>query len=332
MSESQSRVMREKSTSGTMQRGNGAIFHGLLYIDRAQQKNVNLRGSADPLDVYLRCAALCAKSVAYHGHDFRLVTNDKSLIEERLADLGIGSINILEQKFSLDVPNNARFRSAHFKLELYNQLGSGRFGDQVGVIDIDSVMINPIDLPQLTEGTLLAYDITDQVVQQFGHDLVRSDIERINGNNLTRVRWFGGEFLFGHSESFRELAAAVFELWPTYVRHIHDLHHASDEMPVAAAIPKTGLQLIDAGHLVVRWWTARTYFEQMPFESAITRSVLHLPSDKTFLSECAEIEFCPERFIFQFRQAARGKLFRRRVFNTAETLLGRKRKYVARLS
>jgi hypothetical protein len=59
---------------------------------------------------------------------------------------------------------------------------------------------------------------------------------------------------------------------------------------------------------------------------------LHLPSDKRFLAKFADNGFRPNEFIAQFKWAARGKLFRRRVFNVAEILLYGKKKYVARLS
>ena len=142
----------------------------------------------------------------------------------------------------------------------------------------------------------------------------------MSGTNLSECRWFGGEFLFGHAESFRRLAASVFRIWPNYIQNVDDIHNVGDELLVAAAISSTNLEIVDGGQLgfVVRWWTARTTFKQMAFEAAVTRSILHLPSDKKFLAESADIEFSPENFITQFRRAARTKLFRRRLFNMVE--------------
>lgn len=317
-----------------MQQPQNPIFYGLLYVDKKQQKNPNLRGGADPLDVYLRCASLCARSIAYHGYSFRLVTNNRAWIERRLRELGVTPMDILEQDFALSVPENVGFRAAHFKLELYRLLGSGRFGDHIGVIDIDSVMTGPVDFPPFSPGAILVYDITDQICEEFGSGVVRSDLERVSGTNLSECRWFGGEFLFGHAESFRRLAASVFRIWPNYIQNVDDLHNVGDELLVAAAISSTNLEIVDGGQLgfVVRWWTARTTFKQMAFEAAVTRSILHLPSDKKFLAKSADIEFSPENFITQFRRAARAKLFWRRLFNMLELLLRRKRKYVAHLS
>ncbi len=309
------------------------IFYGLLYIDKEQKENPNIKGKGTPFDIYLRCANLCAKSVAYHGYKFRLVTNDKSQVEARLRLLGAKQIDVLEQKFTLIVPGNLKFRAAHFKLELYRLLGSGSYGNEVGVIDIDSVMTGPINFPSFSPETLLAYDITNQVCEDFGRTVVCSDLERLIGRNLSECRWFGGEFIFGNAESFRSLAASVFKLWPKYIENVSDLHHVGDEMIVAAAIVSSNLTVIDGGKLgfVARWWTARTNFKQLPFQDVVGRSILHLPSDKQFLAKISEMEFCPEDFTAQFKREARGKLFRRRLFNMAQMLLPRRRKYVGDL-
>src|SRR5262245_8509181 len=105
-----------------MQHRPDPIFYGLLYVDKTGEKNPNVKGGGDPLDVYLRCASLCARSIAYHGYKFRLVTNNRAGIERRLVELGITQLNVLEQEFTLPVPKNLKFRAAHFKLELYKLL------------------------------------------------------------------------------------------------------------------------------------------------------------------------------------------------------------------
>ena len=310
------------------------IFYGLLYVDVDQKRNPNIRDAGDPLDIYLRCASLCARSVAYHGYSFRLVTNEKCRIQQRLRDLSIAGMEILQQQFTLSVPEDVKFRAAHFKLELYSILGSGCFGDHVGVVDIDSVMTGPINFPPLPPGTILGYDITDQVLPEYGRETVSSDLERVSGTHLSECRWLGGEFLFGHAESFRRLADSVFQIWPKYIQSMEDLHHVGDEMLVSASIANASLDLLDAGQLgfVVRWWTARTNFRQMPFDKVSKRSILHLPSDKGFLARFANDQFCPKRFLTEFKRAARAKLFRRKLYNLVDIILHRKRKYVASLS
>ena len=318
----------------TMQQGPKPTFYGLLYVDENQQGNTNIRGRGDQLDIYLHCAALCARSIAYHGYNFQLVTNERPRIERRMRQLGVAQIDVIEKNFALTVPKNLQFRAAHFKLELYKFLGSGCFGVHVGVVDIDCVMTGPINFPSLPPGTVLAYDITDQIIGEYGRARVLSDLERVGGRYLPECRWFGGEFLFGHAESFQRLAASAFRLWPIYIEHIGELHHVGDEMLVAAAIFDANLNVMDAGRLglVARWWTARTNFKQMPFDAIMGRSILHLPADKRFLAASACVPFCPRDFIQRFRRVARSKLFRRKLLNVAELLLGRREKYVARIS
>ena len=213
-----------------MQQRPNPIFYGLLYVDKRQRKTPNIRGEGDPFDVYLRCASLCAKSVAYQGYKFRLVTNNKARVERRLRELGVRQMDVLEEKFALSVPENVKFRAAHFKFELYRLLGSGCYGDHVGVIDIDSVMTASIDFPPFSPGTILVYDITDQLLEEFGSGGVRSDLERVIGGNLSECRWFGGEFIFGHADSFRELAASAFRLWPKYIQNVGDLDRKSTRL------------------------------------------------------------------------------------------------------
>lgn len=195
-------------------------------------------------------------------------------------------------------------------------------------------MTGPINFPSLPPGTVLAYDITDQIIGEYGRDRVQSDLERVSGTYLPECRWFGGEFLFGHAESFQRLAASAFRLWPSYIEHIGELHHVGDEMLVAAAIFDANLNVMDAGRLglVARWWTARTNFKQLPFDAIMGRSILHFPADKRFLAASACVPFSPRDFVQRFRRVARSKLFRRRLLNVAELLLGRREKYVARIS
>src|SRR5262249_41181652 len=144
---------------------------------------------------------------------------------------------------------NIQFRSAHFKLELYGCLGSGQFGDHVGVIDTDCVMTKPIDFPLLSPGLIMNYDITDHIVSEYGRDRMRLALERVSGTRLSKYSWFGGEFLYGHAESFRILTDAVMQLWPRYLQHIGGLLHVGDEMVLAASVPKTNLRQLDAGSM-----------------------------------------------------------------------------------
>ncbi|MBF6571139.1 MAG: FkbM family methyltransferase [Candidatus Binataceae bacterium] len=108
------------------------VFHGLLYIDERETYHVNLKGRHNDIDIYLRCAALCASSVRYHGCIFRLITNNRAYVQRRLAALQIPQCEVVEPRVTLDVPRGIRFYGAHFKIEVYTLFGKRAFGDWQG--------------------------------------------------------------------------------------------------------------------------------------------------------------------------------------------------------
>jgi hypothetical protein len=69
------------------------IFVWLLLVDNGNQERPNIK-NGDPYDVYLSCAVLCAKSVAYHGYQYIRVTNNASYFKdksERSFDRGVNN-------------------------------------------------------------------------------------------------------------------------------------------------------------------------------------------------------------------------------------------------
>ena len=119
-----------------------------FFIAGYQESHANLKAKAgDPLDVYLLCAALCAASLASSGGTFSLVTNNASRLRAKCAALGIAKLEIIEFQFVWEVPEGIPFYSAHFKLELIEALGTGRFGESAALVDVDTVLWRPFDLP-----------------------------------------------------------------------------------------------------------------------------------------------------------------------------------------
>src|SRR5262245_19076090 len=94
-------------------------YYGLLYIDEACNRNTNLGDGGDPVDVYLRCASLCAKAFRSAGGSFCLVTNDAGEIQRRQERLQLGDLPIVNFEFLLQVPQGIPFYLAHFKLDLF---------------------------------------------------------------------------------------------------------------------------------------------------------------------------------------------------------------------
>ena len=88
-------------------------FYGLLHIDRRRNLDANLKWTADPIDIYVSCAALAAKSARANGISFGLFTNEPDFVHSRLGRLGFEHFNIVELQSPRDVPRVKNFYSAH---------------------------------------------------------------------------------------------------------------------------------------------------------------------------------------------------------------------------
>jgi hypothetical protein len=313
-------------------------FIGLLYINPDQEQSVNIKDpTVNPIDVYLGCAALCASSAKAAGHRFSLVTNERALVLHRLANAGFRDVSVISFNFRWDVPKNVPFYSAHFKLELIEAIATGQFGDQVGLIDIDTVFINPLrDWGDALNGSLKVYDISDQIFPHFGFDLVRHDLERVSACSLDNPRWYGGEFFVGDKAGFGRLNELIAPCWERYKRDVGAFHHTGDEMIMSAALNlavQKGLRVVDVGPLreVARWWSWRTGFRQRSFDEVKISSILHLPADKEFLATQARHSYDPASFLVSYERYARPRLFVRRVFEALSFSREKPRKYVGAL-
>lgn len=319
-----------------MQPSEGTKLYGLLHV-APYRAHANLRSAAaDPIDVYLQCASLCAASVAAAGGSFALITNDAERLEKRRQALGLGGPEFVEQQFHWPVPPGIAFYSAHFKLEVIEAFAAGAFGDLVGLIDIDTVLVRPLRLGALPDGALAVYDITETERAAFGRELVCDDLAAVAGCRLEDARWYGGEFIVGAPAAFAAIAQEVRACWPNYVAAIGSLNHVGDEMVVSPAIDRArqkGLSTINVDRPggVTRWWTARTESPIRPFREIEDRSLLHLPSDKEFLASYCRADFDGARFVADYRRYARRRLRARRIANTLDQLMGRGSKHVARI-
>lgn len=311
-------------------------LYSLFFVSSAHSKHANLAGSdRSPIDVYLECGIGLAKSCAMQGIGYSIITNDKTLVDGRIAALG-GTVATIRQEFDREVPVDARFYAAHFKLDVLRAFGQGKYGAEVGLIDIDMILLRPLQLAVGDDATILVYDISDQVRPESGDAVVLGDLERIGGPPAERAYWYGGEFIAGRSAAFVRLAQEIDVIWPAYRGAFRELHHVGDEMVVTAALGRlrqSGLRLVDLGQsgMVARWWTARTGFVQRPFGSVASAALLHLPSDKPFLAKQSTLDFDTDRFLFNYRRYAAGKLWRRRLTNFLLNLLRREHRHVARM-
>lgn len=303
-------------------------YYGLLYIDESHNRHANLAGSADPVDIYLSCACLCANSFQSAGKTFCLVTNDTSEVQRRLDRLQLNGLTTASFEFSRRVPLGIPFYSAHFKLDLLRGFGSGEFGNEVGLVDLDTVLLG--SLPQ--RDALGVYDISDQIRPAYEQDRIVADIKKISERSIPEARWYGGEFITGSAGMFRAISTYIEQFWANYIQNVGSLGHVGDEMIVSAALncaQLDGISLVDYGKdgSVARWWTSRTRHQQLPFDRVKGAALLHLPADKTFLATHARNTFDGAAFLKDFRPYVQRKCRSRRIVHLAESLLGRPKQF-----
>lgn len=303
-------------------------YYSLLYIDQVRNRNTNLAGGGDPVDVYLSCACLCAKAFRSAGESFCLVTNDTGEVQRRLERLQLGDLPVVSFEFLLQVPQGIPFYSAHFKLDLFRGFGSGEFGKDVGFVDLDTVLLRT--LPKC--GALGVYDISDQVLPIYEQPRIAADMEKISGQSIPEARWYGGEFVTGSASMFRAISSYVETFWGNYIQNVGSLAHIGDEMVMSAALNCArldGVSLVDYGKngSVARWWTSRTRHQQLPFDAVKGSALLHLPADKIFLARQAQNPFDGETFLKKFRPYVRRKCLSRRIQHLSESLLRKPRHF-----
>jgi len=317
--------MTEPEVAATVADAKGAgeiKYYGLLHIDRDRNSNANIKWTLrDHVDIYISCAGLLAQSAAALAIPFALFTNEKALIEQRLAALGLGPLEVIEIPFSIDVPRVKKFYSAHFKIDVIKALATGHYGEIAGLIDVDTVFMHafPPDLPELARTGIVAYDVSSDVFPLHYDKRIGQDLELIADCRIERPRWYGGEFLIASREGFAGLHREIEACWPRYVANVKSIHHVGDEMAVSAALhrlERRGVPVIDGGvrGLIARWWSWRTKYRQLSFSEIEKAALIHLPADKTFLSTQAGRPFSQPAFSTAFKDHLRARLPLRRVY------------------
>jgi hypothetical protein len=247
-------------------------------------------------------------------------------------------VPLVSLSFDRDVPENARFYEAHFKLDVLKHFGSGSLGDHVGLIDADMVLLRPfaIDDRFWAGRSLLCYDISDSFLDP-GEML--SDLSALGLADGAVPRWFGGEFIVGSAEAFKTLSHYIDRIWPLYRARIGQMSHVGDEPIVSAALCNMQHDLGDTIHEIgevgdvhglslARWWSSRTNTPQLPLSSAVGQALLHMPADKIFLAKMAGKSFERASFIRYYRSYVKRKLVLRRAASLVDRLLGKRAKFL----
>ncbi|MCK1518869.1 MULTISPECIES: hypothetical protein [unclassified Bradyrhizobium] len=314
-------------------------YFSLLFVERIVGKHANLTTRhRDPIDIYIECASTLALSLRASQSTLAVLTNDKAFVTQRIKFLGLPDVfEVHEFSFSRSVPQGIPFYSAHFKLDLFRFFGANKNPDPICLLDGDTVLLRPLQIERPSDEQLFVYNIVSQLSQDRSSEKLASDIRLVGGKTTNPVSWYGGEFILGCPSAFNRLADKVDEIWPNYLKHIPDVHHVGDEMVVTAALgllQAEGMKLIDIAEtkLIGRWWTARTNSVQVRFTVAAASNIIHLPSDKVFLSQqCRKTPFSTQEFLLEYQQYARQKLLRRRLTNPFLNAIRGTKKFVGRI-
>jgi len=270
---------------------------GLLHLDKNQRIAMNLttKNFQEQVSVYVNDAIVLSKTLSSKGIPFTLLTNNRSLVEN-YASIQCDSslLRVIEIPFPTKVPSGVNFYSAHFKLDVFRYFASLK-SCYVALCDLDMVCINdfPLCLHNIiTAGIPLHYDISDQVIPAYGHDVIIRDLTTISGLE-SEGRWSGGEFISGTPEFFNMLINKIDCIYDNYVSNIPSLHSVSDEPITSSALEilkRQGVYIADAGSIGIigRYWSVKVLHPQKPLEYFKDCFLLHLPSDKKFLSDLAQ--------------------------------------------
>jgi len=286
-------------------------FFGLLHLADDEKTSVNLsvRSFERQLELYVRNAALLARTLSKRGLRFTLLTNDEARVRISAAR-GHMVLDIESIPFETQVPRGVLFYSAHFKFDAYRHLSS-QSPSYLCLCDLDMVCTRA--LPDVferlvSESVPMRYDITEQVATAFGESTIRRDLETLHLGRST-PHWSGGEFLAGPPGFFAKLVDAIENIYPRYVAALDRLHHVGDECVTSAAIEvlmESGVRIVDAGRLglVSRYWSIPTRHRQVPLRERADTMLLHLPADKVLLAKMATTDgSTDDRFLEAYRSA-----------------------------
>jgi hypothetical protein len=274
-------------------------FFGLLFISPENSKFENVKTN-DGISVYIKNAILLAKSLEVRGARLCLLTNNKDFIVNSI-ESNISCIEIIQIEFSLNIPSGTRFYSAHFKLDVFDYF-SKLDVKYCGLLDLDVVCVNPLNkffTSEIQCGTPLVYDITDQLVQAYGNEVIKDDLVNCVQNDITDPRWYGGEFIFGTPSFFNTLKEEIDIILPNYFKSIGLMNHVGDEAVTSAALnvmKEKGFpfKVINGSNTICRFWRLRPKHKQVSLAVAFEHTFIHLPSDKLFLA--AHIETSVDDF------------------------------------
>lgn len=286
----------------------GITFYTLIHISRDEQSihnNAFVKSFKDQINLYFSCARQLHRSLKEMETELIILTNDKAFLwdlNETKYD-----IKIVQLDFILKVPSGLKFYSAHYKLEVYNYLAS-LSNEYVGLIDCDIVCVN--NMPEsfhnaIFSKTPLYYDITNQMAPAYGQEAMIAEKQKL-GDRKSLGLWAGGEFITGTPEFFKSLYLEVEGIKGEYFRNFNNFKIQGDEMLTSVAIENmmnNGVNIMDAGtfSIIARFWSYKPLHTQKAIVAYKNYFLLHLPSDKRFITGLREDELKADRFFSMYR-------------------------------
>lgn len=268
------------------------VFCGLLYLEENIHNAVNLqmRKSIDFNNVYLSNALLLAESLQAQQQEFILFTNNRSILLELLGDKNKSiQIRIQEISFITSVPEDTKFHAAHMRIDLMKSLGSANY-DYIICLDLDTVAINSFSTSlqfMIDRGIPGCYDLTDQLVFEYGRGRIMHDMRMILGHG-SEGRWYGGELICGPPAYFSDMYDVIIKPFRKYMQNLSKVCHPGFEMFYSAAVEelRSRYPIFDTGKsaIIGRYWSVASPYHPPPLDYYHDHFLLHLPADKVFLA------------------------------------------------
>lgn len=210
-----------------------------------------------------------------------VVTNDKKTLRESLERIGYECVNVIEILFTLDVPRDIPFYSAHFKIDVYRYFAQRPDNEYSILVDGDVVCMR--------EFCEEFYSITDEglpmvyYLDGYGGSQKMRDVKKIV-SDVSWMPWTGGEFIGGKNDFFAMLYDAIMKFKDAYWKVVNDgLFHVGDEMLTSIAVQRLRRKAVcpvDAKvfSVVHRYWSIHEHKSLSDYHV----SLMHLPGDKVF--------------------------------------------------